>query len=182
MRGKVSGFQFGLEGEQYISFRLSEDGRKEYEALKDKPDLVIEAKPYRKRRSLDANSYLWVLCEKIAQAVRSSKDEVYLELLERYGVFTHLIVKPAAVERVKQKWRTVRELGEVTVGNQVGIQLQCYFGSSTYNTKEMSRLLDGAISEADSLGIETATPDEVAKMKGLWDAQENKGPGHCTGS
>ena len=150
--------------------------------MKDKPDLVIEAKPYRKRRSLDANSYLWVLCEKIAQAVRSSKDEVYLELLERYGVFTHLIVKPAAVERVKQEWRTVRELGEVTVGNQVGIQLQCYFGSSTYNTKEMSRLLDGAISEADGLGIETATPDEVAKMKGLWDAQENKGPGHCTGS
>ena len=177
MRGRVSGFQFGLEGEQYISFRLTEDGRKEYEELKDKPDLVIEAKPYRKRRSLDANSYLWVVCEKIGQKIGSSKDEVYLTLLERYGVFTHLIVKPAAVERVKKEWRTVRELGEVKVGEQTGIQLQCYFGSSTYDSKEMSRLIDGAIQEADNLGIETATPDEVAKMKGLWDATEDKGVG-----
>ena len=177
MRGKISGFQFGLNGEQYISFRLSEDGRKEYEALRDKEDLVIDVKPYRQKRSLDANAYLWVLCEKIGQKIMASKDEVYLTLLERYGVFTHLIVKPAAVERVKQEWRTVRELGEVTVGDQIGIQLQCYFGSSTYNSKEMARLIDGAIQEADNLGIETATPDEVARMKGLWDASEDKGAG-----
>ena len=174
MRGKIHGFQFGLEGEQYISFRLSEDGRKEYQSLKDCEDLAIEAKPYRKKRSLDANSYLWVLLEKIAQVIGSTKDEVYLQQLGKYGVFTHVVVKPNVVDRVKREWRTVRELGEVTINGQTGVQLQCYFGSSTYNSQEMSRLIDGTVADAKELNIITATPDEIARMKGLWDARGQK--------
>jgi hypothetical protein len=168
MRGKVESLTIDVEGKQRITFALSQDARGEYEALKDKPDLVIEVKPYRKRRSLDANAYLWVLLGKLAEVLHTNKDEVYLIMLERYGVYTHLIVKPHVVDRIKQEWRTVRELGEVTVNGQTGIQLQCYFGSSTYNTKEMAVLLDGVVSEAKEHGIETATPDELANMKSRW--------------
>lgn len=133
----------------------------------------------RKRRSLDANAYAWVLMDKIAQVIGSTKDDVYLQMLDKYGVFTHLIVKPKVVERVKQEWRTVRELGEVTVNGTTGIQLQCFFGSSTYDTKEMSRLIDGIISECKELDIETATPEELNLMKARWDnASENKGSLH----
>jgi hypothetical protein len=130
--------------------------------------LAVEIKQYRQKRSLDANAYLWVLLQKIAEAVNSSKDEVYLQMLERYGVFTHIVVKPHMVDKVKQEWRTVRELGEVTVNGKTGMQLQCFFGSSTYNTKEMSVLIDGVVSECKELGIETMTPDELAGLKNEW--------------
>lgn len=131
-------------------------------------DLDLKVTRWRNKRSLDANGMLWALCSKIGAVLGSSKDEVYLHLLERYGVFTHLIVKPSVVERVKREWRTVRDLGEVTVNGKVGIQLQCYFGSSTYNSAEMSKLIDGAISEAKDLGIPVESPSEVARVKEEW--------------
>jgi hypothetical protein len=130
--------------------------------------LAVEIKQYRQKRSLDANAYLWVLLQKIAEAVNSSKDEVYLQMLERYGVFTHIVVKPHMVDKVKQEWRTVRELGEVTVNGKKGIQLQCYFGSSTYDSKEMATLIDGIISEAKELGIEVITESEKNLLLQEW--------------
>ena len=134
---------------------------------KGKP-LQIEIKQHRQKRSLNANAYLWVLLGKMADVLDTIKDELYLEMLDRYGVFTHIVVKPSVVERVKQEWRTVRELGEVTVNGKTGVQLQCYFGSSTYDTKEMSRLIDGVVSECKELGIETATLEELQTLKREW--------------
>lgn len=124
----------------------------------------------RQKRSLDANAYAWVLMEKIAAAVGRSKDDIYLDMLERYGVFTHLIVKPAAVDMLMREYRLCRDLGEVTVNGKTGRQIQAYFGSSQYDTAQMSRLIDGITAEARDLGIETATPEELARMKGEWDA------------
>ena len=130
--------------------------------------LTVEVTREKKRRSLDANAYLWVLLGKMAAVLQTDKDAVYIEMLSRYGVYTHVVVKPQVAERVKQEWRTVRELGEVTVNGKVGIQLQCYFGSSSYTTAEMATLIDGVISECKDMGIETATPAELARMKGEW--------------
>lgn len=62
----------------------------------------------------------------------------------------------------------MRELGEVTVNGKTGVQLQCYFGSSTYDAKEMSVLIDGVVSECKEMGIETMTPDEIARLKSEW--------------
>lgn len=130
--------------------------------------LDVEIKVHRNRRSLNANAYFWTLLSKLAEALLTSKDELYLLMLERYGVFTHVIVKPEAVERVKAEWRTVRELGKGRIGNVEGVQLQCYFGSSTYNTKEMATLIDGVVSECKEVGIETMPDAELQSMKDEW--------------
>jgi hypothetical protein len=130
--------------------------------------LAVEVKKQTVRRSLDANAYMWVILSKMAGILKTTKDELYLLMLERYGVFTHIVVKPSIVDRVKEEWRTVRELGEVTIKGQTGIQLQCYFGSSTYSTSEMSHLIDGVVSEAKDLDIETMTPQELAVLKQDW--------------
>jgi hypothetical protein len=130
--------------------------------------LAVEIKQHRHKRSLDANAYMWVLLSELAAALHTTKDELYLVMLERYGVFTHVVVKPNVVDRVKQEWRTVRELGEVTIKGQTGIQLQCFFGSSTYDTAEMARLIDGVVSECKELDIETMTPAELALLKQEW--------------
>lgn len=132
---------------------------------------LFEVKEDRAKRSLNANAYLWALLDQMANALNTSKDEVYLQMLEYYGVFTYLAVKPSVVDRVMQEWRIVRNLGEATVNGKKAIQLQCYFGSSTYDTKEMSRLLDGVVSEAKLLGIETMTTSEIELLKQQWGAE-----------
>lgn len=151
----------------YITIETGSDLQEETMKLQGKK-LSVQIKQYREKRSLDANAYMWVLLQKMAEKLKTTKDELYLEMLNRHGVFTHIIVKPNVVDRVIAEWRTVRNLGEVTVNGTTGIQLQCYFGSSTYDTKEMSELIDGVVSEAKELDIDVLPPDEIRIMKERW--------------
>lgn len=72
---------------------------------------------------------------------------------------------------MKQQWRAVRELGEITINGQKAVQLQCYFGSHTYNSKEFSVLLEGVLSEAAELGIETLSEADKDLMLKEWGAK-----------
>jgi len=127
-----------------------------------------ELKEHREKRSLDANAYFWVLADKMASYMETSKDDVYLLMLERYGVFTHIVIKEAATDMFIQEYRLCKDLGEITVNGTTGHQMQVYFGSSQYDTKQMARLIDGIVSEAHEMGIETKTPEELAAMKREW--------------
>jgi hypothetical protein len=159
-----------VTGDVNITFSVNEKSLilPEYDRLKKIKKLRITAVQFREKRSLDANAYMWVKLQKMAEVLHTTKDELYLDILGKYGVFTHIIVKPHVVDRVKEEWRTVKELGEVTVNGITGVQLQCYFGSSTYDTKEMSVLIDGLVSECKALEIETLTPDELNRLKQEW--------------
>ena len=55
--------------------------------------LQVQITIKRKQRSLDANAYLWALLGEMARVLYTDKDELYLQMLERYGVFTHIIVR-----------------------------------------------------------------------------------------
>ena len=131
-------------------------------------ELSCELKQFRNRRSLDSNSYMWLLLSKMADVMKTTKDELYIEVLSRFGVFTHIVVKPEVVSRVIEQWKVVRELGEVTINGTKGMQLQCFFSSSTYDSKEMSVLIEGVVSECKELGIETITPNELSLMNSQW--------------
>ena len=156
-------------GQWNITFTMNEASAiNEVNNIQSCEKLSIKAVKHRNKRSLDANAYCWVILQKIAEVLHQDKWNIYLEMLGKYGVFTHIIVKPNVVDKVKEEWRTVKELGEVSVNGMTGIQLQCYFGSSTYNTKEMSVLIDGIVYEAKELGIETLPPDELERMKIEW--------------
>jgi hypothetical protein len=161
---------FDESQQQEVTFTLTQ--KQPIDDLKaiiaNKKLLAIECKEYRKKRSLDANGMLWAICTQIAAAIKSSKDEVYLTMLERYGVFTHIIVKAEAVERIKQEWRTCRVLGEVTVNGKTGIQIQCYYGSHLYDSKEFSVLLEGVISEAQEMGIEVVSEQDKQLLIQQW--------------
>ena len=159
-------------GEWIVSFTCGEADLQELDEIKE-ADLDITAKKHRNKRSLDANAYAWVMMQKIAELAGTDKWSVYLEMLQRYSrAFTHIIVKPNAVDAMKAMYRTTVDLGEVRVGKMTGHQLQVYFGSSTFNTKEMSVFIDGIVSECQMLGIRTETPDELERMKSLWDANK----------
>lgn len=140
----------------------------EYEKIKNCDKLAIEIKKHRNKRSLDANAYLWVLLQKLAEVLRTDKWSVYLQMLKRYGQFTYIVVKPGAVEAVKKQWRECEEIGEIDVNGTKAVQMLCYYGSSTYDTKEMSVLIDGVVSECKELGIETLPPHELQMLKERW--------------
>lgn len=132
-------------------------------------DLDITAKRHRDKRSLDANAYAWVLMQRIAEAVGSDKWSIYLVMLRKYSrVFRHVICKPDAAEEIKRCFRTCEDLGAVKVNGEDGTQLRVYIGSSQFDTKQMSVFLDGVVSEAKELGIETRTPDEIRRMQEQW--------------
>lgn len=166
-----------LYGDFEVTFKIPKEENRKIDTLNEllQLDCIKEIKvdKKRKKRSLDANAALWKMLDKMADKLQTTKDELYIEMLDRYGVFTFVVVKKSVVERIKQEWRTVRELGEVTINGKQGIQLQCFFGSSTYNSKEFSRLLDGVIQEARELGIDFISKEDQARMISEWDKRKN---------
>ena len=148
-----------------VTFEL--DSMCDPQELQDK-DLRLTAKIWRNKRSLDANGLLWVCLDKIASALNTDKWDVYLLMLKRYGKFTYILVKPNAVEYTKTIWRESEVIGEVDVNGTKSVQMLCYFGSSTYDTKEFSRLLDGVISEMKDMGLETPAQEEMDRMLAEW--------------
>ena len=169
--GKLKNIQNDwMTGETVISFTVNEKAALcEVDKIKDMDKLRIKAVKFRERRSLDSNAYAWVLMQKIAEAVNSDKWSIYLQCLQRYSrAFSHVIVKPEAVDRMKELYRTCVDLGEITVNGQIGHQLQVYYGSSCFDTKEMSIFIDGIVSECKELNIETLPPHELERIKAEW--------------
>lgn len=156
-----------MTGDKLITFRADDLNISDVSILQD-IRLKVKAEKARKHRSLDCNRYLWALIGKMAENLRTDKWTIYLKMLKQYGQFTYVVIRPKAVETFKAQWRECEELGEIEVNGQKGIQFLCYFGSSTYDQSEIGVLIDGVISECKELGIDTLTPDEIAKMVEVW--------------
>ena len=95
-------------------------------------------------------------------------------MLKRYGKFTYICVKPNVVDAVKQQWRECEVIGNVTINGQEAVQMICYFGSSTLNTKEFSVLLDGVISEMDEMCIQRPPSDQMQRALEEWERRYGK--------
>ena len=133
---------------------------------------LFDITEHREKRSRDANALLWACLGELAGALRSDKWTVYLQMLKRYGQYTYICVKPKAVEAIKKQWRECEEIGHITIDGQDSVQMLCYFGSSTYNSKEFSILLDGVISEMKEMGIETPADRELKRAIEQMEARE----------
>lgn len=154
-----------------VQFEVIEGNVDEIEALADK-DLEIEAKKYRKKRSKDANALLWACIGELSKALHADKWDIYLTLLKRYGKYTYICVKPNVVDAVKAQWRETEEIGEIEINGTKAIQLLCYFGSHTYNTKEFSRLLEGTIEEMAAAGLQRPTSEEMQRSLEAWEKSQ----------
>lgn len=155
-----------LTDEVIVTLRVN--GKSSAAALSDLigVDADIEIKKHREKRSLDANAYLWVLIGKIADVLRKPKDEVYLDELKRHGQGCMVKVRAKNAETFAKSYKYIEPHEDV---RQDGFQyFHIWVGSSDYNTEEMSILIDGVISDAKDLGIDTATPRELAMMKEAW--------------
>ena len=145
------------------------------EQLKSEEKLNIELKKYRKKRSLDANAYCWVLCDKIAKELCKdgtviTKEKIYQDMILQIGTFQPLIIEERAYENFKRIWEK-QGLGfliqEVSRKDKC-VKVHCYYGSSTYDSKEMSLLIELLVESAKGLNIETKPQAEIQSLLEQW--------------
>ena len=166
MRGRIKDLGFGLQGDLTVTLTLP---RHHADSLKKLMDADIEAdiKKYREKRSLSQNAYAWTLITKIAQSINPpmNREEVYIEMLKRYGQGGIISVQKDKADDVTRAFDYYIPKGEGQVNGKEFLHLMVYVGSSQYDTKEMATFISGIVEEAKDLGIETLTPDEIARLK-----------------
>lgn len=132
-----------------------------YDELKDHEKLSIEIKPYRAKRSLDANSFFWAACTVIANALRTSKDAVYFDMLRRYGQGFVVKVPNQHIEKFKRTYKYVEPHDALPVEDKAQY-FRVWLGSSTYDSTEMSILIDGVLSEIKEMGLDFVSEEEAS--------------------
>lgn len=138
--------------------------------------LDINIKQHREKRSLDANSYCWIICQKIAEKINNTKEFVYKRAIKQVGDFEIVPIKDEVVDKWVMNWES-KGLGwqsEVLEKSKLEGYTNTinYYGSSTYDTKEMSLLLEEIVYQAKELDIDTMTPAERKELLEKW---ENRG-------
>ena len=126
----------------------------------------VKIDKHREKRSLNANNYLWELCTQIGDILRKSKEEVYLNMLVDYG--QSIMVSVLSDIKLNGFYKYYKEAGKSILNGKEFTHYKIYKGSSEYNTKEMSILLDGIVQEARQLGIRTKENEELEKMIDKW--------------
>lgn len=179
MTGKIIGAAINFANNKpTITFEINERGDFEsmVDDLKDKEKLSIEVKPYREKRSLDANAYFFSLVDKLSKKLNIPKTEIYRNAIKEIGGVSETVcVRESAVERLCDGWRK-NGLGWQTDTFPSKIEgctnVILYYGSSTYDKEQMSRLIDNIVQDCQAVGIDTRTPEELANLISLWGSNE----------
>lgn len=157
-----------LDNQAEITFTAPKSLVKLFEELQDKP-LTVTVKEYRQKRSLTQNSYLWVLLDKIAEKVNRSKEDIYKLYIKDFGVFEVIPVKNEAADRFIKLWQArglgwvCEDLGESKLNGYT--RLMAFYGSSTYNTKEMARLIDAVVNDCKDMGIQAMSLSDIMLLQ-----------------
>ena len=177
MKAKLVSLLFDpIARKQRLTIQIDGDFRHRYDELEGK-DLEITFKPWRKNRSLNANAYCWELLGELSEAMNLPSEEIYRNAIKAVGIYKDFPPLPRAeANTLKTAWKQLGIGWQTDVldydedGSRVIVR--CYYGSSVYNTRQMSRLLDWIIEDCKALGIETMTPEELASLKAKWNGAE----------
>lgn len=144
-------------------------------SMKDRP-YDAEIREHREKRSLDANSYCWVLLDKLAQETGIEKEDIYRQTIRKFGPHKDFTLTEDEAKTFRVAWENLgigwptEQVDFAPDGDRVVIR--AYYGSSTYNTKQMSRLIDSIVQDCQAVGIETLPPDKLAGMMEEWRSEK----------
>lgn len=157
-----------LDGTVEITLTTTKSVLKAFDGLKDK-ELTVTIKEYSKKRSLSQNAYLWVLLNELGIKLNKSKEEIYKHYIKDFGIFEIMPIKNEAVERFKTNWGKnglgwlTEDLGDSKIKGYT--KLIVYYGSSTYKSDEMRRLIDAVILDCNEQGINTMSLSDIMLLK-----------------
>lgn len=167
MKARIADFSMTFTGKQRLTFELDGDFREQYDQLKD-GDVELTVKRFRQKRSLDANALAWVTIDKIAQRMRLPKVEVYRDHIRHIGGVSETVcVQDRAVDKLTEAWSKngIGWQAETFPSKIPGCtNVTLYYGSSTYDTAQMSALIDSLMQTCKTLGIETMPEEQLQSL------------------
>ncbi len=181
LSGRIKDFSldFKMGGKLVLTLIINEkqSAMNLYDELHEAEKLSINIDKYREKRSLNANSYMWKLCGELAEVlsdekVKHTKEDIYRDAIKEIGVWRDDEIEPEDVQWRRTAWEMlgtgwITERVDFTPDGEKEV-IRFYYGSSQYNTKQMSRLIDNIVQDCEAVGIDTKTPDEIANLISLW--------------
>lgn len=136
--------------------------------------LRLSVKKWKDKRSNQANKLLWDMLGTIAIESGEDKWQVYLEMLKKYGKFTYVLIKPNALESLRETWRETEVLGNVEVNGTTATQVICYFGTSSMDTAEFSKFIDHVKDEMVALDLQPPCSEDMRRAIEYYDKYNAK--------
>lgn len=176
--GRLKDLLKSSSGEWVISFTTKQNPVEIFYRLKDH-DVSFDMRKFFKKRSLDANNYAWMLIDKIAEVQKIKPVEVYKEAIKGIGgISVSGGMKTEAVPVFREIW-CAHHLGrrvEIIEGSKKEgwSNIRIYYGSSDFDTAQMSRFINSLIQDAESIGIPTISDEEAERMLGRWQRASSK--------
>ena len=165
-----------LDGKKILSLVTRDNIADLFNDLRGKA-VTVEIKPASRHRSLTANKYAWVLIDGIAERTKMKKTDVYRNAIREIGGVSLETVFPTqecdewcAAWRAKGLGWMADVLRESTLPGYTAVRL--FKGSSSYNTRQMSCLIDSLVQDAQALGMETMPPENVASLLSRWEVKQ----------
>ena len=172
--GKIKGISKDWESDKLIiSFEVDSLPSDLESLMNGGNTLDITARRHREKRSLNANSYFHVLAGKIAEKTGETLTHEKNRLIRDYGQYTYIDgMIPTLTIRAQYEDEMLDmdgiHLKPIERPDDTSVRMALMRGSHTYNTAEMSRLIDGTVAEAKEWGIETMTPEQLGRMMIAW--------------
>lgn len=159
---------FNLDGTANITLKVAKKVVESVDNIKTE-QLFITIKEYRQKRSLSQNAYMWVLLNKLAEKLNDTAENIYRQFIQDYGVKDYVLIQDQAIEELQNRWEK-KGMGWFTKVMRKGkidgtTTMILYYGSSSYNSKEMSRLVDAVIEECENQNIPTLTMKEFMSLQ-----------------
>lgn len=175
LTGKIHSVSFDyFSGKPMVTFALNEvnSAREMVDELKSLEKLSLKIGKFKQKRSLDANAYCWTLIGKIAEKTNVPKEEVYREAIRGIGGnYDVVCIKEDAADSLRSAWERngIGWQTEVMLSKLDGCtNVLLYYGSSTYDTEQMSRLIENILQDCASLGIEVKSQEEIDSLLKNW--------------
>ena len=145
---------------------LSEFIRGETKIITIQVGINEEVYTKRKKRSKNSNSYFWELLQQLCEELNIDVIEEYKKRVKELGIFKQWEIETSNVPTFEKLWsdrgiawftEKVEEIGNKTIIN-------AYYGSSSYNSKQMSKLIDNLVQDCRSVGIQTLEDIEIEEL------------------
>lgn len=169
MRARIIDLSLTLSGKQRLTLELDSDFRQQVDELRDS-DVDVTVKRFREKRSLDANAYAWLLIDRLSEKLRIPKEEIYRDHIRQIGGACETVcIQSKALPRLRQIWERnglgwqVEDFPSKIPGC---VNVHLYYGSSSYDKRQMSALIDLLVDSCKSCGIETLPPHKLELLKG----------------
>lgn len=187
MQGKLEKLSRNMDGTWSLTVTVGADAKQVWDKYHEH-DVDIEVKRYVRKRSLDANAFCWALCSDIGKALRPplSKEDVYKKAIRDVGEYMPFPVKAEAVERFKELWNSkgvgwfAEDMGDSKLPKYKLVFV--YFGSSSYDAKQMGTLIDYLVDDAEQMGIQIPLgKKDIERLKNDWrmKCESTKGGDHA---